>query len=88
MQQVIIGSKYQIVIPKEVRKRVKGVRPGAKVTIASYNQNEITIKPVNQNWVDETYGKFKKELKGAAEEVEKMRNEWEERLQEFEKNTA
>ena len=88
MQQVTIGTKYQIVIPKEVRKKVKGVRPGAKVSIQFHNQNEITIKPVNQNWVDETYGKFKKELKGAAEEVEKMRNEWEERLQKLEKDTT
>lgn len=80
--QITIGSKYQIVIPKDVRKKVKGLKPGSKVSVQAQDDNAITVKPVNQNWSDLNYGKFKNYLKGAAEEVDKMRDEWEEKLKE------
>lgn len=82
--QVTIGSKYQIVIPKAVRDKVKGIKPGGKVNVQFSDDSSITIKPTTQNWSDVNYGKYKKYLIGAATEVEKMRNEWEERLKEFE----
>ena len=80
--QITIGSKYQIVIPKDVRKKIKGLKPGSKVHISSQDDNQITVKPVVQNWSDANYGKFKKYLKGAANEIDKMRDEWEEKLKE------
>lgn len=83
MQLVTVGSKYQIVIPKEVRKQIKGIKPGSKVSVQS-KDNNIQVKLVNQNWVEANYGKYKKYLKGADLEVEKMRDEWEERLKELE----
>lgn len=82
MQQATIGSKYQIVLPKEVRKKIKGLRPGDKVTVRA-NKKVITVKPAVKNWADEHYGKYKKYLKGGVKEVEKMRDEWEERLKEL-----
>ena len=32
MERVTVSSKYQVVIPKEVRRRLK-VKPGAKLTV-------------------------------------------------------
>lgn len=87
MQLVTVGAKYQIVIPKEVRKKIKGIRPGIKVGLYPADQETISIKVPEKNWVEESYGFMKDTWKGIdpVKEVEKMRDEWEERLQELEK---
>lgn len=87
MQIVTIGPKYQIVIPKKVRRQIKTIQPGNKIGVQSVPEG-VLLKPVNQNWSDLNYGKFKKYLKGAAEEVEKMRDEWEEKLKGVESGSA
>ncbi len=78
MYQVTIGSKYQIVIPKEVRKKVSGIRPGNKVAIQSSEDGVIIVKSVKQSWSDENYGSLKKYWQGRdmVGAVEKIRNEW------------
>lgn len=84
MQQLVtIGPKYQIVIPKEVRKKIKGIKPGNKVDV-KVDKNIISVKPVTINWTDLNYGKYKKYLKGADLEIKQMRDEWEERLKKLE----
>lgn len=75
MQLVTIGTKYQIVIPKKVREKLKAIQPGNKMGVQSTSEG-VMLKPLSQNWSDLNYGRFKKYLKGAAEEVEKMRDEW------------
>lgn len=77
MQLVTIGAKYQIVIPKEVRKKNKGIKPGNKVSVRSSGET-ITVVPVKKNWSDENYGSLKKYWHGKnmLAEVEKIRNEW------------
>lgn len=86
MQQVTIGPKYQIVIPKEIRKKVKGIKPGKKVGVYTHDEGKsITVELNPQGWVDRTYGLMKdawKDIDPIAE-VEKMRDEWEERLAEL-----
>lgn len=82
MQLVTVGAKYQVVIPKSIRKNIKAIQPGSKVGVQLSDEG-ITLKPIPKNWSDLNYGKFKKYLKGADEEVEKMRDEWEERLKEL-----
>lgn len=88
MQQVTVGAKYQIVIPKEVREKVKGLRPGAKVTVHKTDMGIITIKPLKQKWSDANYGILKKYWQGRdmASEVEKVRDEWEEEVKKLEKS--
>ncbi|KKR57555.1 hypothetical protein A2W45_01730 [Candidatus Curtissbacteria bacterium RIFCSPHIGHO2_12_41_11] len=88
MQQVTVGTKYQVVIPKEVRKKIKGISPGSKVTISSINEDTVTIKTDPTAWVDRLYGMMTEAWKGIdpIREVKKMRNEWEEKLQKFEKS--
>ena len=79
MQQVTVGTKYQIVIPKEVRKRIKGIKPGAKVNVYPNGKNTVTIKIEEKSWVERTRGIAKEAWKDIdpIKELEKMRDEWE-----------
>lgn len=88
MQQVTVGTKYQIVIPKEVRKKVKGLKPGSKVSVNITDENTLTVKTNPQDWLIRTKGIATEAWKGidTTAELEKMRDEWEERLEELEKN--
>lgn len=81
MQLVTVGSKYQIVIPKEVRKKFKGLQPGTKVAIKQIDDETISIKATKKTWADETYGIMKDAWKGInpAAEIDKMRDEWDEK---------
>ncbi len=78
MQQITIGTKNQIVIPKEVRKKIKDMRPGQRVLVYPLDENTVAIKVEQSNWVDRGYGLMKDAWKGIdpIKEVEKMRNEW------------
>ena len=78
MQQATVGGKYQIVIPKEVRKRIKGLRPGAKVMVKALDSQTVTIKNVAKNWVERTRGIAKEAWKGidTTKYLENLRNEW------------
>lgn len=88
MQLVTIGPKYQIVIPKEVRKKIKNLKPGGKVSVYTHDEGKsITIDPEPQSWVERTAGMMTDAWKGIdpIAEVEKMRGEWGDRLKEQEK---
>ena len=87
MQLVTVGTKYQIVIPKEVRKKIKGIKPGSQVGLYPVDEQTVSIKVPSKNWVEESYGFMKDAWKGIdpIKEIEKMGDEWEERLQELEK---
>lgn len=80
MQQVTIGTKNQIVLPKEIRKKIKGLQPGRKVSVYSVNEDTITIKVSDKNWLENSFGAMKGIWKGRdlAKELEKMRDEWDE----------
>ncbi len=85
MQIVTVGPKYQVVIPKEIRKKIKSLKPGKKVGVYAVDEKSIAIDPDPQSWVDRTYGMMKdawKDIDPVAE-VEKMKDEWEERLTEL-----
>lgn len=89
MQLVTVGRKYQIVIPKEVRKKLKGLKPGSKVGLHAVDETTATIKSEPKSWVERTYGMMAEAWKDIdpVREVEKMRDEWEERLKELEKSS-
>lgn len=78
MQQVTVGAKYQIVIPKEVRKKVKGLKPGNKVSIRQTDEETITIKTSSEGWLTRTRGIAKKAWAGidTTQYLEDLRNEW------------
>lgn len=78
MQQVTVGSKYQIVIPKEVRKKIKGLKPGSKIMVSGHDENTITLKKVDEDWLKRTRGMMKEAWKGidTTKYLEDLRNEW------------
>lgn len=78
MQQITIGTKNQIVIPKEVRQQIKGLKAGRKVVVYPLDEKTIAIKVSAKNWVDSSYGAMKKAWRdiSPSTEVENMRNEW------------
>ena len=88
MQQVTIGTKYQIVIPKEIRKKINEIKPGAKVGVYLNGKNMISIKTNPQGWVERTSGMMTEAWKDIdpIAEIEKGRDEWEERLKKIEKS--
>lgn len=86
MQLVTVGTKYQIVIPKEIRKKIKGLRPGSKVVVKSLDEETAVLKTQKQSWSDRSYGFMKAAWKGVnpASEIDKMRDEWEEKVRKTE----
>lgn len=78
MQQTTIGTKNQIVIPKEIRKKIKAFKPGKKVYIYPINDETVGIKIADKSWVERTSGIMKDAWKGidTTKELEKLRNEW------------
>lgn len=79
MQQVTVGTKYQIVIPKEVRKKVLGLKPGTKVGIYATDKSSIRIDAQPKSWIDRTRGMMKEAWKdiNTTKYLEDLRNEWE-----------
>lgn len=79
MQQIIIGTKNQIVIPLEIRQKIAGLKPGRKVLVYATDQNTLAIKVSPVSWLQNSYGAMRKSLSTHADsQVENMRNEWNE----------
>lgn len=78
MEHVTVGTKYQIVIPKAVRKKIKGLKPGAKISVHVVNDETVTIKMNPKNWIEQTRGIAKDAWKGidTTKYLEDLRNEW------------
>lgn len=58
--EVTVSDKYQVVIPKEARKKL-GIKPGQKITVASVGKDTITFKrePTMQELLDMGRGTMK-----------------------------
>ncbi len=82
MQQVTVGTKYQIVIPKEIREKVKGIIPGAKVNVYSNGKDAIGIKSESKNWAERTRGIAKNAWKNidTTKYLDNLRNEWDKKI--------
>ena len=81
MQTVTIGTKNQIVLPKEVRKKIKGLKPGTKVMVYPIDKDTVGIKVSDKSWVERSAGIAKEAWKDIdpIKELEKMRDEWDEK---------
>ena len=81
MLQVTVGPKYQIVIPKKVREKVKGIKPGYKVTVKSLDGQTVAIKTEGQNWLEKTRGMMKEAWKDTdtTKYLSKLRDEWDQK---------
>lgn len=82
MTKVTVGSRYQIVIPKEVRKKIKGIKPGAKVEVYAMDIKTIKIEPEEKNWLERNRGIAAESWKGidTTKYLEDLRNEWDRKI--------
>lgn len=91
METVIVGSRYQIVIPKRVRRQIKAIKPGAKVVVKARGNGKIEVEPDKSEeeaikdmkaWIKKYAGSGTEAWKDveATEYIRKLRDEWEERL--------
>ncbi len=78
MQLITIGTKNQIVIPKHIRQKIKGLKPGRQVTLYPLDAETVAIRVTTKSWLNSSYGAMKKawEKQKPLHELEKMRNEW------------
>lgn len=78
MQQATVGSKYQIVIPKDVRRKIKDLNPGDSVKVYTEDDQTITIKVTPKDWLERTRGIAKEAWKDidTTQYLEDLRNEW------------
>jgi len=83
MQQAIIGSRYQVVIPKKVRRVAKSLTPGVKAQVEPLDEwsVRISVRPKVAEWLKATRG-IGKGLwgKNSTKYLSNLRDEWEDRL--------
>lgn len=74
--QTLVSTKYQVVIPKEARKKV-GIKPGQKLNVNVIG-NQINLSPAKNtkelNWPEDYYKKLGGIWKG-AEDIDKYLEE-------------
>lgn len=63
--QTLVNVKYQVVIPKEVRKKIK-IKPGQKMDV-EVTANQIILSP----------SKAKRQLNWPKDYIKKLQNPWE-----------
>ncbi len=44
MQIVTVSSRYEIIIPIEIRKKIKGIKPGARMRVHAQDANTLLLK--------------------------------------------
>lgn len=78
MKLITIGTKNQIVLPKEVRAKISGLKPGRKVMVYPINSNTVAIKVDTQSWAEKTEGIAAKAWSkiNTTKYLEKLRDEW------------
>jgi len=65
MNQTLVSSKYQVVIPKEIRRKIK-VKPGQKLDVDVMGE-KIVLSPAKQA----------KELKWPHDYIKLLKKDWE-----------
>lgn len=65
MMQTLVSTKYQVVIPKEARKKIK-VKPGQKLNV-NVSGEQIILSPA----------KYKKKLNWPHDYIKMLKNPWE-----------
>lgn len=78
MQQVTIGTKNQIVIPRQLRAKISGLKPGRKVKVYSQDKQTVIIKVDESSWLDSSYGLMKQAWSkiNPSKKIDQSRDEW------------
>ncbi|MGI8419461.1 MAG: AbrB/MazE/SpoVT family DNA-binding domain-containing protein [Candidatus Levyibacteriota bacterium] len=81
MQVIRIGTKNQIVLPKEVRTKIQGLKPGKTVLVYPLNENTVALQVETKTWTERTKGSMKDAWKDihTTKYLDKLRNEWDEK---------
>lgn len=79
--QTVVSTKYQVVIPKDVRIKV-GLKPGQKMNVELSGEQIVLSPPVTDqklNWPNDHLRKLKSLWKGTDIDkyLEEERNSWE-----------
>ena len=78
--QTLISTKYQVVIPKEIRKKIT-VKPGQRMNV-NLSGEQIILSPVKSKrkleWPEDYYEKLKNPWEGVDIDkyIEEERNSW------------
>ena len=74
--QTLVSTKYQVVIPKEVRKKIS-IKPGQRMDV-NISGNQVILSPTNirkkLNWPEDYYKKLGGLWK-SSEDIEKYLDE-------------
>lgn len=74
-----MGPKYQVVIPREVRKVIT-VEPGQEVLVSPLDNYSIRIVLDPKNWVEASYGSAKGAWgKESDKYLRRLRESWQKR---------
>lgn len=81
MQQTLVSTKYQVVIPKEIRRKLK-VKPGQRMNVHAVGEQIILSKLKQKkkwDWPDDYIKNLPNPWKGENVDayLEKERNSWE-----------
>lgn len=72
-----ISTKYQVVIPKEIRAVVRDVVPNRNVYMTPINESTIQISLKPRNWAEEVRGIAKgKYGKDSDKYLKRLRSDW------------
>lgn len=83
MATVTLSSKYQVVIPKELRKNLN-IKPGQKLRISKTKDDKLVID--KESVLDGLYGSAKGAWGDDVDEyIRKSRDEWEEHQKQLDK---
>jgi AbrB family looped-hinge helix DNA binding protein len=76
MTEATIGARYQVVIPKNERRRLR-LKPGAKVEVQAENDRIVIYPAATKGW--RGIGKDIADNGDASDYVKRLREEWRER---------
>lgn len=81
MQQTLVSTKYQVVIPREVRRKMK-VKPGQRMNVDVVGEKIVLSKTKEKkkwNWPDDYLKNLKDPWEGEDRKkyLEEERNSWE-----------
>lgn len=76
MTEATIGTRYQVVIPKNERRRLR-LKPGAKVDVKAENDRIVIYPAATKSW--RGIGKDIAGDEEASDYVKRLREEWGER---------
>lgn len=72
--QTLVSTKYQVVIPKEARKKI-GIKPGQKMDVQVTENRIVLSKAKKQSWDLEYYRKKLGGIWTSAEDINKYLEE-------------